>query len=131
MTKNNGENRQTFDREATSGLHLGYIDRRWEAVAGVAWKEYVAHGRGALLFTPSADSGAEWDCIYVPLDLIAGHSLMKEYAEMISSYDPTKQIVAMFLTPPAHVSAYVGGLTPERIAPPEAYRKFGWELNEN
>jgi hypothetical protein len=56
---------------------------------------------------------------------------MKDYAELTRSYDPKKQIVAIFLTPQAYVSAYVGGLTPERIAPPEAYRKFGWALNEN
>jgi hypothetical protein len=129
--KSNDADRKTFNRDAASELHLGYIDHRWEAVAALAWKEYMAHGRGALVFTSSAKSGGEWDAIFLPLDSIADHPLMKEYANLTRSYDPMKQIVAIFLTPPAYVSAYVGGLTPERISPPEAYKKFGFALNQN
>ena len=128
---NNDADRQTFNHEGARGFHLGYIDRCWEAIAAVAWKEYMAHGRGALLFTASAESGGEWDGIYLPIDLVVGHPLMKEYAEMTRSYDPMKQIVAIFLTPPDYVSAYVGGLTPERISPPEVYKKFGFALKQN
>jgi hypothetical protein len=32
--------------------------------------------------------------MYLPLDLIECHPLMKEYSNMLRSYDPTKQIVA-------------------------------------
>ena len=35
----------------------------------------------------------------MPLDSFGGHPLLKEYSNLIESYDPTKQIVALFLTP--------------------------------
>jgi hypothetical protein len=91
----------------------------------------TSHGRGALLFTPSAEIGGEFDSIYMPLASFGGHPLLKEYSNLIESYDPTKQIVALFLTPPSCVSAYCGGLTPERLVPPEAYRKVRRVLNWN
>jgi hypothetical protein len=51
--KSNSSGRHTLDPETARGLHLSYIEKRWEIVAVVAWKEYQAHGRGALLFTHS------------------------------------------------------------------------------
>jgi len=121
----------TFDRDTARNLHLGYIERRWEIVAAVAWREYVAHGRGGPLFTTSADPGGEWDCIYLPLDLIEGDPLVKEYSNLLRSYDPTKQIIALFLTAPDCVNAYCGGLTAERVAPPDAYKRIRALLNSN
>ena len=48
---------------------------------------------------------------------------MKEYANLVEGHDPTKQIEELFLTPPGRVSAYRGGLIPERATPPECYKK--------
>jgi hypothetical protein len=56
---------------------------------------------------------------------------MKEYSNLVKGYDPEKQIIAVFLTPPDSVSAYCGGLTPERVAPPEAYKRFAWALGSS
>ena len=50
---------------------------------------------------------------------------------MIKSYDPSEELVALCLTPPARVSAYRGGLSPERLAPPEAYKRAGHLLHLN
>jgi hypothetical protein len=69
--------------------------------------------------------------MYLPLDLIEGHPLRKEYSSLLRKYDPAKQIVALFLTPPGRVSAYRGGLPPERLAPPEAYKRIGGVLNSH
>ena len=110
--------RPAFDSEIASNLHLDCIERHWEIVAALAWKGYLAHRRGALLCTRSADPGGEWECLYLPLDSIEGHPLMQEYSKLLRSYDPTKQIVAVFLTPPVHVSAYCGGLDPHRAGTP-------------
>jgi hypothetical protein len=121
----------TFDRETAKNLHLDYIARRWKIIAAVVWKEYLAGGRGAVLFTPSTDFGGEWDYIYLPLETLEGHPLMKEYANMLRSYDPTRQVVALFLTPPDCVSGYCGGLTPECLSPPEAYKRFKGVFNWN
>jgi hypothetical protein len=99
-------------------IWIHQIKRRWEIVAGLAWKGYVAHGRGALLFRSSADGGAD-----LPLDFVKGHPIMRECAHFLRRYDPTEQIVALFLTPPDRLNTYCGGLTPERDAPPEAYKR--------
>jgi hypothetical protein len=32
--------------EAARNVHLKYIDDHWEAIAAVAWKEYLVRGRG-------------------------------------------------------------------------------------
>jgi hypothetical protein len=131
MEKQNSDaDRKAFNREAARELHLGHIDRRWEAVAAAAWKGYMAQGRWALLLTTSAESGGEWVCIYMSLGCIEDLP-MREELDMIKSYDPKEEVVALFLTPPANISAYRGGLAPERMSPPEAYRRFRHVLNRN
>jgi hypothetical protein len=82
--RNNNPSRQTFDPETANRLHLDYIETRWEIAAALAWKGYIAHGRGALLFTRSPDPGGEWDCTYVPLKSIEGDPMMTEYAHLLS-----------------------------------------------
>jgi hypothetical protein len=111
--------------------HLEYLERRWIIVAARAWREYLTNGRGALLFTPSAERAGDWDYVYLPLDLIEGEPLMTEYSTLLTSYDPTKQMVAMFLTPPSLVSAYCGPSTPDLVAPPEAHERIGAAPNWN
>ena len=61
--QSNDSERSAFNTEAANNLHLGYIESRWEEVAAIAWKEYLAHRRRALLFTPSAEIGGEFDSI--------------------------------------------------------------------
>jgi hypothetical protein len=114
-----------LDPKAHSNPHLGYIESRWEIVAAVAWKEYLAHRNKALLFTASTDPGGEMDCIYLPLDLLEGHPLMKEYSNLVRCYDPTKQIVALFLTPPGRVSAYRGWLIQSGLRLQKRTRELG------
>jgi hypothetical protein len=42
--------------------------RSRELLAAIAWKEYFAHGRGALLLTPTVEvEDGDWDCIYLPM----------------------------------------------------------------
>jgi hypothetical protein len=119
--------RRAFKTEAAKNLQLGYIESQWELVAATAWKEYLEHDRGALCLTPSAELDVDFDAIYMPLDSFDGSSLYSELIEKIENYDPTTQIVALFLTPGGY-TAYCGWL-PERLAPPEAYAKLKRELN--
>jgi hypothetical protein len=88
------------------------IERCWDIVASIAWKEYTTYGRGALLFTQSVESGDDWDCVYLPMVEFEGVPLMREYCDLMKEYDPTEQLVAVFLTAPDCVSAYCGSLTP-------------------
>jgi hypothetical protein len=123
--KSNGAGHHTFDPKALSDLHLGYIEMRWEVVAAVAWKGYLHRGRGALLFTSITDPPSKWDCIYLPLEVIEGDPLVQGQSKLVRYYDPTRQIVALFLTPPDWVNGYCGGPPPERVMPPECYKKMG------
>lgn len=120
-----------MNQEADEALHLGYIERCWETVASIAWKEYTIHGRGALFFTPGDEGSDDWDCVYLPLKDFEGAPFAKECCDFMNEYDPMEQIVAVFLTPPNTVSGYYSGLTPERIAPPEAFKRFGYTLHSN
>jgi hypothetical protein len=130
LKKNEESEPNSLDREAKRS-HLNYIERRWDMLAAIAWKEYRASGRGALLFTQTGEPGEEWDCIYLPLEAFEDAPLVKEYCDFVKQYDPTKQLVAIFLIPPDTVSAYSGGLSPERVAPPEAFRRFGHAFDWN
>lgn len=120
---------QTFNAEVASRLHLTYVDERWEILAAIAWKEFVAHERGALLLQQEGEG--EWDATYLPIEVFETSPAMKEYRALVESYDPKRQVVLILLTPPEHLSAYVGGLTPERLGPPEAYQKLGALLFTN
>ena len=87
---------QPFDPQAAQGIHLAYIDERWEVLGAIAWKEYIAHGRGALILQP--DEQSDWDATYLPLQHFETNSAMNEYTDMVKRYDPNSQLVTIFLT---------------------------------
>jgi hypothetical protein len=120
---------EKFDTDIASNLQLAYIEERWEILAAVAWKEYLKQDQGALLMQPAGDG--EWDLVYGPAGMFQSDPVMKKYARMIKDYDPKTQIVAIFLTPPDGVNAYLGSLPRERLSPPDAYRKFAALLVDN
>ena len=113
---------QPFDPQVAKGIHLAYIAERWELLAAIAWKEYIAHGRGALILEP--DEERDWDATYMPLQECDSNTVTKELADMVRLYDPNSQIVAVFISPPQYTNGYLGGLTPERPSPPEAYKQL-------
>ena len=52
---------------ADSNPHLDYLERRWEVIAAVTWKEYVAPWASAV-------PDGEYDCICLPLNPIQCNS---------------------------------------------------------
>jgi hypothetical protein len=106
-----------------------YAAQQWLALAGAAWRSYMAHGRGAFL---------------VPWGLVAGEgrlrlayvSSLEPLASEVSRYDPRQSVVLAFvgdaalrdvglarqgLVPLANLRAYwfAASLMP---APPDAAR---------
>lgn len=104
-----------------------YINKYWDVLAACAWKEYRVHGRGALL-CQIEEPGEE--AVYLPLEMLTTHPLLKECARMSKKYDPREEVVLIFLRPPASVSAYKGGLS-ERGTPPQLYERIKAVLSEN
>jgi hypothetical protein len=103
-----------------------YITRNWEALAGCAWKEYREHGRGALLVGGFNEPG---DFIFLPLEVMVSHPLLKDFARFAEEYDPTREVVVIFLRPPHSVRAYRGSM-PDRRTPPEMYERQQPVLHE-
>jgi hypothetical protein len=101
------------------------IAKYWEVIAACAWREYEAHGRGALLVT--ALDGPE-DCIYLPLEMMK-NPLLDGYRQLVERYDPRAEVVVIFLRGKGEVSAYKGGIC-ERGTPPELHDRLkaalGW-----
>lgn len=64
--------------------------------------------------------------IYVPLDMLAG-PLTAQYAHLSAGYDPRREVVVIFIQPPASVTAYKGSM-PGRQTPPEACQRLGAEF---
>jgi hypothetical protein len=100
---------QTFNGEETSTVHLAHLEKHWEIIAAISWKEFSATGRGALVFHMNLESN-DWDCVYLSLRLLEGHPLMEGYVDLVRKYVPTKDVVAIFLVPPATAHAYCGSL---------------------
>jgi len=94
---------QGVTTEDARKVHLKYIDDRWELIAAISWKEYLAHGRGALLFQVEPQSEGEWDCTYIPLREIQINPLMSNEARLVREYDPETQVVSIFLVPPSSI----------------------------
>ena len=105
-----------------------YIAKYWPVLAASAWRDYRTHGRGAMLIL-GRDAPTE-ETYYVPLKMLSGDPLMAPFARFVKEYDPSTEIVAVFLEPPCRVSAYRGGI-PERGAPPECFEKIKPALCEN
>ena len=103
-----------------------YIETYWESLAGVAWKEFKAHGRGALLVANLDDPRG--DAVYVPLQMLTANPLTAQAARMASEYDPRREIVAILINGSA-VTGYQGAPA-GREAPPEVYRRINSVLFE-
>ena len=104
-----------------------YISDHWEILAACAWREYQAHGRGALLAGGFNEPG---DFIFLPLEVMVAHPLLKGFARFAEEYDPSREIVLIFLQQPPKVTAYKGGI-PERGTPPQLYERLKTVLYEN
>jgi hypothetical protein len=104
-----------------------YISENWEALGACAWKEHLAHGRGALLIGGFDEPD---DFIYLPLEVLVAHPLLKDYARFAEDYDPSREVVVIFLQQPPSVSAYKGGI-PERGTPPQLYKRLKAVLQES
>lgn len=101
--------------ESPSDFHLAYLNKNWEILAAISWKEFTAQGRGALITEPETGcaSDADWDCMYMPLEILRLQLHLEDYIDLVRLYTPTMDLVAIFLTPPDRVSAYRGTLAPE------------------
>ena len=107
--------------ESTPTTQQVYLQKHWDVLAGIAWREFTAHGRGALIVQNSADPNEE--AIFVPLEMLTNNLLGHEYAEFVRKYDPRREVVIIFLGVTGSVSAYKGNV-PCRATPPEAYRRM-------
>lgn len=103
-----------------------YINDHWEVLAACAWREYQAHGRGALLLGGFDDPE---DSIYIPSDLLRTVPFLEDFARFADEYDPCREVVVIFLRPPHSVSAYRGSM-PDQRTPPEMYERLQPVLDE-
>ncbi len=97
-----------------------YLEKYWDLVAAIAWKEFKAHGRGALL-VQNIEQPHE-DVVFIPLTMLTANPLVHDFAAYVRAYDPRREIVAVFLRR-GLVSAYKGAVA-GRETPPEAYRRL-------
>jgi hypothetical protein len=116
---------------------LNYIEKYWEEIAAFAWARYWFKGRGVLVFEPrplgsfplskeeslplSEEDPGYWVCRYEPWENMEDNPMEPIFSDIFCSYDPEKQIIAVFLTPPNQVHTYCGPLNTDRVTPPEAY----------
>src|SRR5579864_8023782 len=105
----------------SSGL-LEYARGQWEVFAAIAWKGYCEQGRGAVVI----DSGVDdiWFPVFIPVRFPESCDNPPDAADIIRTYDPATQVVFAFMVVPPPWPVYVEGSGPDRIAPPEAYRKL-------
>jgi hypothetical protein len=104
-----------------------YVAKYWEVLAACAWKEYQLNGRGAFLVGGFDEPD---DFIYLPLEVLTTYPLLGDFARLAEEYDPSREVVVIFLQHPPSVSAYKGGI-PERGTPPELYERLKAVLQEN
>jgi hypothetical protein len=104
-----------------------YISDHWGVLAACAWREYQAHGRGALLLGGFDDPE---DSIYIPSDLLRTVPFLEDFARFADEYDPCREVVVIFLGEPPKISAFKGGI-PERGTPPALYERLKAVLHEN
>jgi hypothetical protein len=97
-----------------------FIDRYWEVLGACAWKEYRAHGRGALVLGAFSEPD---DAIYCPAEELQGHPLLTNFARFVDEYDPTEEVVVIFLWRPDEISAHRCGI-PSRGTPPQLYEQL-------
>ena len=115
---------QSLASQEASDVQLQFLKDKWELIGALSWKDYLAHGRGALVFTVSSERDDDWDCTYLPLGEIQDHPLMGGFAERIKQYDPEIEVVAIFLRPGGFVDAYRGSPAPKRLGPRQAYERL-------
>lgn len=102
-----------------------YLNKYWEVLAACAWRECLAHGRGALLVGGFDDPEG---CIYLPSGMMA-NPLLDGFTRLVDEYDPNQEIVVVIMRPPDMVSAYKGAV-PERGTPSELYERLKLDLFE-
>ena len=102
--------------------HLAYIDKYWDTIAAFAWQEFITHGRGALV-VENGHEPEDDDTVFVPLTMLTDSPVVHEYAALVQNYDPRREVVIIFLSPPCSVSAYTGTLV-GRNSPPQAYNCY-------
>jgi hypothetical protein len=101
--------------------NYNYIDKYWEVLAFLAWKEFHTHGRGGLIVFGLLEGPG--DAVYMPLGVMKAEPLLSDFARFAEEYDPDREVVLIFLRPPAPVSAYRGGLS-ERGTPRAMYERL-------
>jgi len=106
---------------STKKKDFKYIEKYWEPLAAVAWKEYLDRGRGALIVDFTSDKSG--DAVYSSLEELTKTPLYDEGIQMVKDYDPRRQVVLIFLRLPDSVSGYKGGIA-EWGTPPEIYEEF-------
>jgi hypothetical protein len=102
-----------------------YIEQYWDVIAAVAWTEFMAHGRGALVVENTWE--AKDDSMFIPLEMM-DNPLMREYADYVRTYDPRQEVVLIFLKESSWISVYKVSLA-GRDTPPDAHRRLATALS--
>lgn len=97
-----------------------YLDRCWDLLAAIGWKEFSVRGRGAVLvYLAEPNDSAK----FIPMEVLAGNPVTEEYARMVREYDPRREIVVIFMVPPLSVTAFAGAL-PKRETPLKCCQRY-------
>ncbi|HEY6328748.1 MAG TPA: hypothetical protein VI756_05385 [Blastocatellia bacterium] len=98
----------------------GFLNRYWPWIACGAWCSYRHHGRGVVVLRPDKNPIEEF-LYYADIDLIAmpdAHPMRRGAVERAARYDPTKQVVCVYVDGRrAYLYVATGQLTP-----PEAFQ---------
>ena len=104
--------------------HEAYVAEYWDVIAAIGWKEYTAHGRGAMLVQNFGQP--DENTIYIPLKML-GVPLTAAYANVVAAYDPSRETVVIVVRSPDSIGAYKGAV-PGRATPPQAYERLNAKL---
>ncbi|HXG68589.1 MAG TPA: hypothetical protein VNO70_26070 [Blastocatellia bacterium] len=120
-----GRQRKQIETMDTPDGHVTFLREQWKGFAAFAWKQYLAHGRGAVVID-FRKASASTSGIHLPTSYIAEGSdrLAKlggwpsaEVAQLIHEYDPEQDVVFLVLRLNGEVFHYNASDEPP---PPEA-----------
>jgi hypothetical protein len=103
-----------------------FIAQHWKLLAANAWREYLLHGRGALVF---GALGEPDDYVFMSPEVMAAEPVMRDFARFAWGYEPTRHVVLVFLGVPPFVTVMEGG-PPAKGSPPALYERLKGVLQE-
>jgi len=113
-----------------SNMYRKFIKDHWVTCAAVAWASYLKEGRGALVVLVPQRMLTDGDGCYVNISYLAHNGADLKLlggwphghvTDLISSYDPEREVVFMFVDENENTRFYTSNAS---ITPPEAFHIY-------